>query len=158
MCIRDRVRAHVGQYGNEIVDGLAKEAAKGENVLCSKMPIPKSHTNKVIKSFIQSQWQNQWINSNKYAEAKSFIPRFRPKTAEAMVRLPRDEFSRMARWMSGFNGLAKHEKHFNPEVMDDRCRLCSGPMEMYDEEETAVHLTFHCPKLVRRGLSVSNSG
>ena len=46
------------------------------------------------------------------------------------------------------NNLAKFEYKVNPEITSPKCRLCSGPDEENDEDESSVHLTFHCPKLL----------
>lgn len=141
-------KAHIGTYGNEIVDKLAKEATLGENVPYFNFPMPKAHTNQVIRQSTINLWQSEWCNSVKYSDAKVFFPNLRLKASEAIMKLPRDEFSRLARWVSGMNGLYSHESKIDPEITTDRCRLCSGLEDDYDEIESAEHLTFKCAKLI----------
>ena len=142
------VRAHNGTYGNEIVDVIAKNATSGQVVPHYSFPMPKSHINKTIKEQTTQMWQSEWSNNPKYELAKCFFPRLRPRTSEAIMKLPKEMFNRMVRWISGVNGLAKYEYRFNQDFSGPECRLCSGPEEEGMEEEDAVHLTFHCPKLL----------
>ena len=141
------VRAHCGVYGNEIADRLAKQGTVGEKIPLYTFPKPKSYVNKVINDNINEQWNATWANSDKYVQTKKFIPRLKPKMSEAIMKLPKQEFSRAVRFLSNLNGLAKFEHRLNEEIVGPNCRLCSSEDDFYNYEETAIHIVFECSKL-----------
>ena len=119
----------------------------GEKIPLYTFPKPKSYVNKVINDNINEQWNATWANSDKYVQTKKFIPRLKPKMSEAIMKLPKQEFSRAVRFLSNLNGLAKFEHRLNEEIVGPNCRLCSSEDDFYNYEETAIHIVFECPKL-----------
>jgi len=68
------VKAHNGNYGNDIADHLAKEAACGSDVDIAYTKIPKSAVTSELKEKYLQTWQSEWDASNKGALTKKFFP------------------------------------------------------------------------------------
>jgi hypothetical protein len=67
------VKAHVGIYGNELADKLAKDVACNKDTTVSFNRIPKSMLyNKTEKA--TQKWQKEWENCTKAAITKQFFP------------------------------------------------------------------------------------
>jgi len=62
------VKSHTGIYGNDIADGLAKEATQNHYVTCSS--IPKSVMKKDTRKESIRKWQSQWEETTKGATIK----------------------------------------------------------------------------------------
>jgi len=68
------VKAHNGNYGNEIADRLAKEAACGSDVDIAYIKIPKSAVTSELKEKGVQTWQSEWDASNMGELTKTFFP------------------------------------------------------------------------------------
>jgi ribonuclease HI len=68
------VRAHVGIYGNELDDQLAKAAARNRDTTISFNKIPKSTLYSEIEEEATQKWQKEWENCTKAAITKQFFP------------------------------------------------------------------------------------
>jgi post-segregation antitoxin (ccd killing protein) len=66
------VKAHLGSYGNELADKLAKAAACNRDTTVSFNRIPKSTLNNEIKEEATQKWQREWENCMKAARTKQF--------------------------------------------------------------------------------------
>ncbi|XP_035209684.1 uncharacterized protein LOC118184140 [Stegodyphus dumicola] len=53
-------KAHVGDYGNEMADSLAKDAALGGTSGPVNIPWPISHLKKSLRLHATSKWQEEW--------------------------------------------------------------------------------------------------
>ncbi|GBN58468.1 hypothetical protein AVEN_187346-1 [Araneus ventricosus] len=56
------VKAHVGTYGNEVADSLAKCATEKDSV-DHVVPLPKSWIKTKLKEFLIRDWQDRWDSS-----------------------------------------------------------------------------------------------
>jgi hypothetical protein len=68
------VKAHDDNYGNELVDHLAKEAACGSDVDIAYIKIPKSAVASELKEKGLQLWQSEWDASNKGELTKNNPP------------------------------------------------------------------------------------
>jgi len=68
------VKAHVGIYGNELADKLAKAAACDRDTTISFNRIPKSTLHSEIEEEATQKWQKEWENCMKAAITKQFFP------------------------------------------------------------------------------------
>ncbi|XP_035229540.1 uncharacterized protein LOC118201531 [Stegodyphus dumicola] len=57
------VKAHVGEYGNELADAYAKEAASGDADENISIPWPHSFLKRTLRLRAISKWQEEWDNS-----------------------------------------------------------------------------------------------
>jgi REP element-mobilizing transposase RayT len=73
------VKAHVGIYGNELADQLAKGAACNRDTTVSFNRIPKSTLYSEIEEEATQKWQNEWENCTKAAITKQFFPNIRDR-------------------------------------------------------------------------------
>jgi ribonuclease HI len=64
------VKAHVGIYGNEMADRVAKEAARKKDANITFNRIPKSTINYELEEEAIQQWQNEWEKCHKAATTK----------------------------------------------------------------------------------------
>ena len=71
------IKAHVGNYGNEIVDNLAKEATKNKEIIYNK--IPKSQIAQQVKQQSIEKWQTQWEKTTKGSTTKQFFPNIKER-------------------------------------------------------------------------------
>jgi ribonuclease HI len=65
------IKAHAGNYGNELADRLAKEAARN-NDICNNR-IPKSEIEHQEREKSVEKWQQQWVNTTKGSATKEFF-------------------------------------------------------------------------------------
>jgi hypothetical protein len=68
------VKAHVGIYGNELADQLAKAAARNRDTAISFNRIPKSTLRCEIEEEATQKWQKEWEYCAKAAITKQFFP------------------------------------------------------------------------------------
>jgi len=71
------IKAHVGYYGNEIADKLAKEAARNSDICYSK--IPKSEIDHQEREKGREEWQQQWDHTTKGSVTKEFFPNIKDR-------------------------------------------------------------------------------
>ena len=72
------VKAHVGIYGNELADRLAKAAACSTEMVTFDRT-PKSTFYSEFEEEATQKWQNEWVNTTKAAVTKQFFPNVRER-------------------------------------------------------------------------------
>jgi ribonuclease HI len=65
------IKAHAGNYGNELADKLAKEAARNSDICYNK--IPKSEIGHQERENSIEKCQQQWDNTTKGSVTKEFF-------------------------------------------------------------------------------------
>ena len=68
------IKEHVGNYGKEIADNLAKEATKNKEIMYNK--IPKSQIVQQVKQQSIERWQTQYEKNNKRINNKTVLPKY----------------------------------------------------------------------------------
>jgi ribonuclease HI len=67
-------KAHVGIYGNELADKLAKEAARSEGTSCEFNRIPKSTLYHEAAEEAKQKWQAEWTTCHQASATKQYFP------------------------------------------------------------------------------------
>ena len=73
------VKAHVGIYGNELADRLAKAATRNSDIAVSYNRIPTRTLYRELKEAVTKKWQMDWDNCTKAAITKEFFPNVRDR-------------------------------------------------------------------------------
>jgi hypothetical protein len=71
------IKAHDGNYGNELADKLAKEATKNREIIYNK--IPKSQIVQRAKQQSIEKWQTQWEQTTKGLITKQGFPNIKER-------------------------------------------------------------------------------
>ena len=82
------IPSHCGIAGNEIVDGLAKEALKQSNE--TNIPLNKTEMNNIIFKHYMEHWQNEWEKSERGRFLYHIQPTIKP-TFQSHLNCRREE-------------------------------------------------------------------
>jgi ribonuclease HI len=66
------IKAHAGNYGNELADKLAKETPRNDDVSFNR--IPQNEIVLQVRDQSIAEWQNQWDRTTKGLATKQFFP------------------------------------------------------------------------------------
>ena len=136
------VKAHVGTFGNEVADKLAKRGTEMTHISHPDLPLSPE----ILKSRIYKAMEEQWIRAwakhpiHKYRQTKFWFPTPHAKNSDLLLKLERPQLHVLTQAITGFNNLCHHSK--NKKVSKSRiCRLC------LTGQEDIVHLVTGCRKL-----------
>ncbi|XP_067131421.1 uncharacterized protein [Centruroides vittatus] len=124
------VRAHVGIYGNERADYLAKEAVEGGQVVFDIIPV--CWGKRILKMNTIQKWQELWTESTKGRRIYDLLPNIGrlmhlnwfPPGRETMI------------YLSGHDGLGVFKRRFN---LSEQTECMCG-----QANEDIHHLIFEC--------------
>jgi len=68
------IKAHAGNFGNELADRLAKQAASNKDIPVVFDRIPKTALYSELEEEATLKWQEDWERCNKAAVTKQFFP------------------------------------------------------------------------------------
>ncbi|GBN18103.1 hypothetical protein AVEN_116671-1 [Araneus ventricosus] len=125
------VRGHIGFYGNERADWLAKEATKLIDFI--PMTVPKSFYKSVFKKHVISQWNNLYQISHNAKSTKEFFPSIhgRLKAIHFVHNF------RITQFLTGHRNFKAYLKRFNLS----RTNLCScSSGEIQDVNQVIIFL------------------
>ena len=131
------VKAHNGNYGNEIADHLAKEAASGSDVDIAYIKIPKSAVTSELHEKGVQTWQSEWDASNKGELTKTFFPSIKDRISKRLQMCI--SFSTI---VTGHGKLRTYFHRF--KIIEDPTCLCKM------SPQTTDHLLWECDLLKSR--------
>ena len=133
------MKAHVGIHGNEIADFLAKKGSSIGDGPSNELLIPKAKQTKEIVDYFNLKWSKAWKWYEQARQTKIWFPKPNLKKSNTLLRLSRNNLSKLVQFLTGHNKLKRH-KNLQSGVSDPHsCRLC------LEEEESSFHVIAECP-------------
>jgi len=80
------IKAHAGNYVNELAERLAKEAARNSDICYNR--IPKSEIERQEREKSIEKWQKQWENCTKGSASKEFFPNIKDRLKKKINLTP----------------------------------------------------------------------
>lgn len=138
------VKAHVGLYGNELADNLAKEAAHTSSRMVCYERIPKSAVINELREASLMEWQSEWEQTSNGMLTKLFFPSVKHRLSSRFT-LSRN-FTMV---VTGHGRLGAYYHRF--KIKDDPTCICN------EGEQTVEHLLFECNMLNKERRIFKNS-
>ena len=156
------IKAHAGHEGNEKADELAKAGAKREilddpdgytvsGVVLTDIPAPWSKLKALTNEGLEKEWAERFVSetnadrSQKHRQSKYFITKPDKAKSKALLKLNRNELSRVIQFTTGHAWLRRHESLIQISegnlTYSPLCSLCQ------QGEETPFHLVHECDSL-----------
>ena len=136
------IKAHVGHYGNECVDELAK---KGSSLQLSGpepfLPLPKSALRNAVEDWATNKWKARWKARTDARQTAIFFPEIAISKSEKLLRLSKETLGRVVRALSGHDFRSRHNAVLEKQLPPP-CSACK------QAEESPSHLILHCPKFI----------
>ena len=123
------IRAHVGHYGNELADKLAKEAA-GKDII-SYNRTPMCEIAQQMRETSLENWQRQWDSTTKASTTKEFFPNIKDRLETKITITP--NFTALVT----SHGKTKSYLHRFKIIESPDCPCGGG-------SQTVEHLLFDC--------------
>ena len=139
VCIR-WIEGHKEEnWGNELADKLAKEAAsqisEGPEPF---LPLPTSAVKSLTRNLTLERWKLRWTESTTCRQTKVFFPEPKHKLSKELLRLNRHDLGLCIRHLTGHSFLRYHQSKVNPAT-DPICRSC------LEAREESSHVILECP-------------
>ena len=131
-------KAHIGNFGNETADRLAKAGTKLTQIM--DIPLPADSMKDTLIQGIRKRWDEEWSAHPKCRQSKLFQPAQDAEKASAVIQWPRLKLGRYIRAITGHNNLLYH-LHNMYNFISPICRFCN------DSYEEFYHLAYTCPAL-----------
>ena len=142
------IEAHIGIYGNELADHLAKQAARSNEPIAYNK-VPKSGVLKILREESIRCWEREWRDTKNGAETKKYFPSIAVRLA---VKMP--VTSGLTTMMTGHGRINAYFYRFH--IAPDPICPCGGG------DQTVDHLLLSCPRYnIQRQIlrkSVINKG
>ncbi len=135
------IKAHIGHWGNEKADQLAKAGTKDGNPVTSLVPI--SFIKHLINTKVTNLSHDRWI-TNKHAHTDMIIGNHQKKVFHTL----NDNMGNRIRYRTAISIITGHiglNKHLHRITRADtpNCPYCT------DTEETVAHFIGQCPAFMR---------
>jgi len=124
------VKAHMGIYGNELADKLAKEAARSNGTSIAFNRVPKSTLYYEAAEEAKQKWQDEWTTCTKAATTKEYFPTVWDRLGIKINLTPN-----LTAMLTG-HGRTRAYLHCFKLQEDARCICGQG-------DQTTDHLLFH---------------
>ena len=136
------IKAHVGHYGNEIADQLAKTGSKcpphGPEPF---LPLPHCTLRCAIQERTTEIWSKRWKDRSDARQTAILFPEIALKKSAKLLQLSKEALGKAVRALSGHDFRSRHNAVLEKQVPPP-CSLCK------QMEESPSHLILHCPKLI----------
>jgi len=125
------VKAHVGIYGNELADRLAKEAARnnGTSIALNRIPVITLYYEAAEEA--RQKWQDEWTTCTKAATTKQYFP-----TVQDRLKIKINLTPNLAAMLTGHGRTRAYINRF--KLRDDATCICG------QGDQTTDHLLNHC--------------
>ena len=123
------MKGHSGNKGQELADGLAKEAAREIQHIRATEDLLK--TLKDVKHFVQCKTAIEWQNHT--GAAKNFIQVVNPNKIKYMKKMSKKNLGVIFQAVTGHGLFGHHIRKWKNDI-DQKCQCCM------EEMETAWHL------------------
>ena len=142
------MKTHVGIQGNETADFLAKKGSSIGHGHSDELQIPKANQKKEISNYFKLKWTKTWNLYEQARQTKIWFPKPNSKKSSVLLRLERDNLSKLVQFLTGHNKLMRHKNIQEGISEPDSCRLCR------QDEESSFHVIAECPAMqkIRTGV------
>lgn len=128
------VKAHVGIFGNELADRLAKQAASDNDLNICYNRIPISAVKKQLAAISEEKWEMEWATTTNGATTKSYFPRISDRL-NRRIQLS----STLTTLMTGHGNINAYFHRF--KIKDSAVCVCGNG------DQTVDHIIYDCVKL-----------
>ena len=144
------IKAHNNYLGNELADEKAKEGAHSDDIPVMNRSA-KSEIRNTIDLHYSELWNKRWTSHKECRQTKIWFPNPDQNKFKKLIKLNRETFSTMVRWVTGHNFLKRHNAIIEPEPHDPNCRYFGL------EPETSSHLITQCEVLCHYRAEIFNT-
>ena len=135
------MKAHVGIHGNEVADFLAKIGSSLGEGPTDELLTPQLKQKFEIQAYFLRKWANAWASYSEARQTKIWFPKPNSKKSSVLLRLERNNLSRLGQFLTGHNKLKRHKDIQDGIIEPDSCRLCR------QDEESSIHVIAECPAM-----------
>ena len=131
----------MGIHGNEVADFLTKKGSSLGEGSTNELLTPQVKQKSRIYDYIMNKWSKAWHSDGEPRQTKIWFPIPNPKKSLLLLKMDRNNLSRVVQFLTGHNKLKRH-KNIQDGVLDPySCRLC------LEDEESSFHVTAECPAM-----------
>ena len=127
------VKAHIGIYGNELADRLAKQATTQEAVECYTKK-PRSAILRQLRTASIEEWQDEWQKTAKGSETKNYFP-----TVKYRLQQKTHLTTNITTLLTGHGRLKAYYHRFH--LIDNPICTCK------EGDQNVDHIIFNCRML-----------
>lgn len=136
------VKAHVGNFGNELADNLAKAATRNDNLQTCYQKIPESDLLRELQEDCVVKWDREWQETTNGEITKSYFPTVKDRL-KCNISLTGN-----ITFLTGHGKLKSYMHRF--KIIDNPLCTCG------DGNQTVDHLMFECKKLEKERVIFQN--
>ena len=137
-----------GIHGNEVADFLAKKGSSLGEGPTDELLTPQVRQKSEIQTYFHRKWAKEWTSYGEARQTKIWFPKPNSKKSSVLLRLERDNLSKLVQFLTGHNKLMRHKNIQEGISEPDSCRLCR------QDEESSFHVIAECPAMqkIRTGV------
>ncbi|KAJ4428005.1 hypothetical protein ANN_24019 [Periplaneta americana] len=128
------VKAHVGNYGNELADRLAKQAASDVDLQICYDKVPMSEVRNQLVVISKGKWESEWSTTSKGTLTKAFFP-----SVQDRLKLKIEVTPNLTTLLTGHGRLNAYFHRF--KIKNSATCVCG------DGDQTVDHIIYDCTKL-----------